>query len=77
MKCHFGKHKGEEIGDIPTGYLKWAVANVTPRPAPQYQFQGDGVTPLTTEQVDAMEKQTRDFLNAAEGELATRSESDG
>ena len=73
MKCHFGKHKGKELSDIPQGYLNWAVNNINdPRPAAKYQFQEDGKTPLTTAEVDLLEQQMRDFLSAAEDELLNR-----
>ena len=73
MICHFGKHKGKELSDIPSGYLKWAVNNINdPRPAAKYQFQDDGVTPLTEATVDKLEEQMRDFLSAAEDELLNR-----
>ncbi len=73
MKCHFGKHKGEELSEIPSGYLNWAVNKIDdPRPAAKYRFQEDGVTPLTTAEVDELEQQMRDFLSAAEDELLNR-----
>lgn len=28
MKLWFGKHKGEDVCDIPTDYLKWVEENV-------------------------------------------------
>lgn len=28
MVINFGKHKDEEIADIPTDYLKWVLAEV-------------------------------------------------
>ena len=28
MKMPFGKHKGEEIEDIPSDYLKWVAENI-------------------------------------------------
>lgn len=73
MKCHFGKHKGKPMSEIPSGYLKWAVENIeNPRPAPKYRFQEDGVTPLTKAEVDRLEEQMRDFLSEAEDELLNR-----
>lgn len=73
MKCHFGKHKGTELSEIPSGYLRWAVNNVNARPSPEYQKHDDG-TPMTEEEVNAAEKQMRSFLEAAEIELSEREE---
>ncbi len=28
MKMPFGKHKGEEISDLPATYLEWLIENV-------------------------------------------------
>ena len=71
--CHFGKHKGKELSEIPQGYLNWAVNNINdPRPAAKYQFQEDGKTPLTKAEVDLLEQQMRDWLSAAEDELLNR-----
>ena len=25
----WGKHKGEDVGDLPTGYLQWLAENIT------------------------------------------------
>lgn len=74
MKCHFGKHKGKELGEIPGGYLKWAVENIDPIPLPKYRYKEDGVTPLTAEEVKAVEVANREFLSAAEDELVRREE---
>ena len=70
--CHFGKHKGKPLSDIPSGYLKWCVENIDPVPLPKYRFQEDGVTPLTREEVTVMEGSMRNFLSDAEDELLNR-----
>ncbi len=70
--CHFGKHKGLALRDIPSGYLKWCVENINPVPEPKYRFKEDGVTPLSTEDVERMEAKMRDFLSAAEDQLLDR-----
>ncbi len=31
MKLPFGKHKGEEIEDVPSPYLRWFTENVSER----------------------------------------------
>lgn len=31
MKMPFGKHKGEDLEDLPTGYLQWLAENVEGR----------------------------------------------
>lgn len=72
MKVHFGKHKGQELGDVPSGYLRWCVGNLDPVPLPKYRFKEDGITPLTVEEVAAMEESMRAFLSAAEDELMDR-----
>jgi uncharacterized protein (DUF3820 family) len=28
MKMPFGKHEGEQVHEIPRGYLRWALANL-------------------------------------------------
>jgi uncharacterized protein (DUF3820 family) len=33
MKMPFGKHKGEDLEDIPTSYLQWVAENVEGREA--------------------------------------------
>lgn len=71
--CHFGKHEGERLGDIPSGYLRWANKTIDPMPLPKYQKNEDG-TQKTVEEVKAMETAMREFLNAAEFELARREE---
>ncbi len=71
MKCHFGKHKGVELSDIPSGYLKWCVEKIDPMPLPKYRFNDDG-KPLSAEDVKQMEGRMREFLSAAEDELLNR-----
>jgi len=73
MICHFGKHEGERMGDIPSGYLKWAVENIDPVPLPKYRLNEDG-SKKTIEEVKQMEEDMRSFLSAAEDELKRRSE---
>jgi hypothetical protein len=29
MILNFGKHKGRDVGEVPTGYLQWALATLT------------------------------------------------
>ena len=29
MRMPWGKHKGEDVEDLPTGYLQWIAENVT------------------------------------------------
>ncbi len=71
--CHFGKHKGKPMSEIPSGYLQWAIDKIDdPRPAPQYRFEEDGVTPLTKADVDQLEELMRNFLSEAEDELLNR-----
>ena len=68
--CHFGKHKGKPLSEIPNGYLRWAVEKITdPRPAPKYCFQEDGVTPLTEDEIEQLTEAMKNFLSAAEDEL--------
>ena len=71
MKCHFGTHKGKELSEIPSGYLRWAVEKIDPVPLPKYRFDDDG-KPLTVEQVKKMEADMREFLSAAKDELLNR-----
>ena len=73
--CHFGKHEGEDLVDIPSGYLKWAIKTIDPVPLPKYQKDPDG-NQLSVEEVKKMEDDMRTFLFAAEDELARR-EKDG
>jgi len=73
--CHFGKHEGENLVDIPSGYLKWAIKTIDPVPLPKYRKDADG-NPLSNEEVKEMEDNMRTFLFAAEDELERR-EKDG
>jgi len=70
---YFGKHKGKELSQVPAGYLRWAVENMDPVPLPKYRFHEDG-TPMTVEEVKAMEERMRNWLSAAEDELNEREE---
>ena len=72
--CHFGKHENEPMGDIPSGYLKWAVKTIDPMPLPKYQKNDDG-SQKTVEEVKEMERAMKAFLFAAEDELFRREES--
>ncbi len=74
LVCHFGKHDGDEIKHIPTGYLRWAVKTIDPVPLPMYRKNEDG-TPKTAEEVKEMETNMREFLSAAEDEIVRREES--
>ncbi len=73
--CHFGKHEGESLEDLPSGYLRWALKTIDPVPLPKYRKDADG-NPLSAEEVAEMESNMRIFLSAAETELARR-EKDG
>ena len=72
MKAHFGKHKGQELSEIPSGYLRFCVEKIDPVPLPKYRFKEDGITPLSIEEVNNMEEKMRSFLSAAEDELLNR-----
>jgi hypothetical protein len=69
--CHFGKHEGKDLADIPSGYLRWCVENIEPEPLPKYRFHEDK-TPWTVEEVKEATEKMRDFLSAAEDELLNR-----
>lgn len=71
LVCHFGKHEGERIGEIPGGYLKWAVENIDPVPLMKYRKNDDG-SMKSVEKVKAMEDAMRTFLSAAEDEITKR-----
>lgn len=71
MICHFGKHEGTPMSDIPSGYLRWCVNKIDPVPLPEYRKNEDG-TPKTAEEVKAMEANMRIFLSAADDELKRR-----
>lgn len=73
--CHFGKHEGERMGEIPSGYLRWCVEKITDfRPLPRYQKNDDG-SQKTVEEVDKMESDMRNFIIEAKAELERRDES--
>jgi hypothetical protein len=71
LVCHFGKHEGTPLSDMPGGYLRWAVAKIDPVPLPEYRNNEDG-SPKTAEEVKEMEEKMRNFLSAAEDELDRR-----
>lgn len=71
LVCHFGKHKGTPLSDIPTGYLRWCIENIDPVPMPKYRFKEDG-SPMSVEEVKAVEADNRTFLQAAELLIAER-----
>jgi len=75
LVCHFGKHEGTALSDIPTGYLRWCVAKIDPVPLMQYRKNEDG-TMKSIEEVKKMETDMREFLKAAEIEIGKR-EDDG
>lgn len=66
MKAHFGKHKGQEVTDIPYGYLNWCVENIDPVPRPE------DCVDMNQRQINALEEQNRNFISAAEDELLNR-----
>jgi len=71
LVCHFGKHDGTPMSDIPTGYLRWAVKTIDPVPLPKYQKDDDG-NQLSVEQVQEMTTNMSNFLKAAEIEIGKR-----
>jgi len=71
MQCHFGKHKDQDIKDIPSGYLRWCIKAIDPLPLPKYRVHDDG-TAMSIEEVKELESKNRDFLSAAEDELLNR-----
>lgn len=73
LVCHFGKHEGEKMGEIPSGYLRWAIENIDPVPLMKYRKNDDG-SMKTVEEVREMEENMRNFLKTAEIELAERDE---
>jgi len=75
LVCHFGKHEGVDMSNIPSGYLRWALKTIDPVPEQKYRIDADG-NPLSAEEVKEMEEKMRTFLFAAEDELDRR-EKDG
>lgn len=74
LVCHFGKHEGVDMGNIPTGYLRWATENIKdPKPLPQYQKNEDG-SQKSVEEVTQMTQDMATFLAAANVELKRRDE---
>jgi hypothetical protein len=71
----FGKHKGKDLTEIPTGYLVWMVENMDPALPAKYQFHEDK-TPMTADEVQAAEDRMRDFMSAAEDEIERRQHHD-
>ena len=71
----FGKHKDKHLSEVPAGYLRWMVENMDPVPLHKYRFHEDG-TPMTDEEVKAMEERTRNFIGEAEDEIAKREQDD-
>lgn len=72
-KLFFGKHNGQELSEIPSGYLRWVVEKLDPVPLPQYRFHEDG-TAMTVEEVKDLEERYRGIISAAEDELIKREE---
>lgn len=62
----FGKHNGKDLSEVPSGYLRWMVENIDPKPLPKDKAG------KSLEEVAAMEDRMRNFLSAAEDELAER-----
>jgi hypothetical protein len=71
LVCHFGKHEGTAMGEIPSGYLRWAVKTIDPMPLPKYQKNEDG-SQKTVEEVNEMKRAMSEFLKAAEVEIGQR-----
>lgn len=74
LVCHFGKHEGVDMSDIPSGYLRWATKTIDPVPLPKYQKNEDG-TQKTVEEVNEMTRAMQAFLTAAGVELKRRDDS--
>lgn len=73
----FGKHKGKDLTEIPTGYLVWMVENMDPGLPPKYRFHEDeDRTPMTDEEVKEREDRMRTFMSAAEDEIERRQHHD-
>lgn len=66
MKVRFGKHKGEEIKDIPSDYLQWIVEGLDPEPLPRLR-RG-----LSIEEIASMREENKDLISEAENELLNR-----
>jgi len=65
----FGTHKGKELAEIPTDYLRWMTKNFDPTPM-RRQIMGK-----SAEEAKALEDRMRNFLQAATKELNQRGES--
>ena len=59
MKPRFGKHKGEEIKDIPSDYLQWIVEGLDPEPLPRLR-RG-----LTLEGGNKMRDESKELISEA------------
>ena len=70
-KFWFGKHEGKELSETPAGYLRWMVENIDPKPLDR-DTRG-----MSEEEIAAMEDRMRNFISAAEDDLAAREEKDG
>ena len=68
-KAWFGKHKGKELTEIPSGYLEWMVQNFDPVPI------WKDVVGKSAEEAQALEDRMHNFLLAASKELTKRDES--
>lgn len=68
-KAWFGTHKGKELSEIPSGYLRWLIENMDPVP-----FWKD-VVGKSAEEAQALEDRMRNFLLAASKELTKQDES--
>lgn len=65
----FGRHKGKELREIPSGYLRWMVENFDPKPV-RKDTRG-----LTRKEIQAMEDRMRNLIRSAAKELNRRGES--
>lgn len=66
MQIEFGCHKGKDISEIPTGYLKWLVNDFDIEPAAR-DLRG-----MPRGYKDFVREQRRDLVAAAEEELIQR-----